>query len=161
VRSELRFRHVSAVQAIVYLGGVLSTPARRSLALQIGIWFLWGFLSNIVAIWLASLVFSGIDYGSFGTLVLAALVYSAVNAVLRPIIVLGALPVVILTFGVALLFIQAFMLWLTGEIVGEFHVSSYWVALGGAVFIWIANAIIDALLKPDFKRRQPRMPVEQ
>jgi len=34
-------------------------------------------------------------------------------------------------------------------------VSSYWVALGGAVFIWIANAIIDLILKPDFKRPGP------
>src|SRR5919201_360192 len=133
----------------------MSTPARRSLGTQILIWFVWGFLSNIVAIWLASLVFSGIDYDSFGTVVLAALVYSAVNAVLRPLLILGALPAVIVTFGVALLFIQAFMLWLTGQIVGGFEVSSYWVALGGAVFIWIANMIIDAILKPDFKRRQP------
>jgi putative membrane protein len=127
---------------------------RRSLGVQIAIWFVWGFLSNIVAIWLASLVFDGIDYGDFGRLVLAALVYSAVNAVLRPIIIFLALPAVIITFGIALLFIQAFMLWLTGQIVSGFEVSDYWVALGGAVFIWIANAIIDALLKPDFKRQQ-------
>ena len=125
----------------------------RSLAAQITIWFVWGFLSNIVAIWLASLVFSGIDYGSFGTLVLAALVYSAVNAILRPIIIFFTLPAVIFTLGLALLFIQAFMLWLTGQIVSGFTVSSYWVALGGAVFIWIANAVIDAILKPDFKRQ--------
>ena len=132
----------------------MSTGAhQRSLGAQIAIWFVWGFLSNIVAIWLASLVFSGISYDSFWTVVLAALVYSAVNAVLRPIIIFLALPAVLITFGIALLFIQAFMLWLTGEIVGGFEVSSYWVALGGAVFIWIANAIIDAILKPDFKRR--------
>jgi putative membrane protein len=128
-----------------------ATQRRRSLGAQIAIWFVWGFLSNIVAIWLASLVFSGIDYDDFGTVVLAALVYSAINAVLRPIIILATLPAVLLTFGIALLFIQAFMLWLTGEIVGGFEVSSYWVALGGAVFIWIANAIIDAILKPDFQ----------
>ncbi len=128
-------------------------PHRRSLGAQIAIWFVWGFLSNIVAIWLASLVFSGISYGSFGNLVLAALVYSAVNAIIRPIIVFLTLPAVIITLGIALLFIQAFMLWLTGQIVSDFEVSSYWVALGGAIFIWIANAIIDAILKPDFKRR--------
>jgi putative membrane protein len=133
----------------------MSSQAQRSLWAQVGIWFLWGFLSNIVAIWLASLVFSGIDYGSFGTLVLAALVYSAVNAILRPLIIFLTLPAVIVTLGIALLFIQAFMLWLTGEIVSDFEVSSYWVALGGAVFIWIANAIIDAILKPDFKQRKP------
>jgi putative membrane protein len=128
---------------------------------QIAIWFVWGFLSNIVAIWLASLVFSGIDYDNFGTVVLAALVYSAINAVLRPIIILLTLPAVIITFGIALLFIQAFMLWLTAQIVSDFQVSSYWVALGGAVFIWIANAVIDAILKPDFKRRQPSAAVRQ
>lgn len=133
----------------------VSTPQRRSLGFQIAIWFVWGFLSNIVAIWLAALVFPGIDYDNFGTVVLAALVYSAINAVLRPIVIFLTLPAVIVTFGIALLFIQAFMLWLTAKIVTDFEVSSYWVALGGAVFIWIANAIIDAVLKPDFKRRPP------
>jgi putative membrane protein len=129
-------------------------PARRrSLGAQMAIWFVWGFLSNIVAIWLASLVFSGISYGSFGNLVVAALVYSIVNAILRPLIILLALPAVIITLGIALLFIQAFMLWLTGQIVSNFEVDNYWWALGGAVFIWIANAIIDAILKPEFKRR--------
>lgn len=132
---------------------------RRSLGSQMLIWFVWGFLSNIVAIWLASLVFSGISYGSFGNLVLAALVYSAVNAVLRPLIIFLTLPAVIITFGLALLFIQAFMLWLTGQIVSGFEVDNYWWALGGAVFIWIANAIIDAILKPDFKRRGPSVQV--
>ena len=127
--------------------------SRRSLGAQMAIWFVWGFLSNIVAIWLASLVFSGISYGSFGNLVVAALVYSVVNAILRPLIILLALPAVIITLGIALLFIQAFMLWLTGQIVSNFEVDNYWWALGGAVFIWIANAIIDAILKPEFKRR--------
>ena len=134
-------------------------PPRRTLGKQIALWLVWGFLSNIVAIWLASLVFSGIDYGSFGTLVVAALVYSLVNAVLRPLIILLALPAVVITLGLALLFIQAFMLWLTDQIVSDFEVSSFWTALGGAVFIWIANAIIDAVLKPDFKRRHAQVSV--
>ena len=134
-------------------------PAPRTLGKQVALWLVWGFLSNIVAIWLASLVFSGIDYGSFGTLVLAALVYSLVNAVLRPLIILLTLPAVVVTLGLALLFIQAFMLWLTDQIVGDFEVSSFWTALGAAVFIWIANALIDAVLKPDFKRRDVQVSV--
>jgi putative membrane protein len=88
--------------------------------------------------------------------VIAALVYSLINVVLRPLIILLALPAVLVSLGLALLFIQAFMLWLTGEIVGSFEVSSYWVALGGAVFIWLANALIDAILKPEFKRPRGR-----
>ena len=134
-------------------------PPPRTLGKQVALWLVWGFLSNIVAIWLASLVFSGIDYGSFGTLVLAALVYSLVNAVLRPLIILLTLPAVVVTLGLALLFIQAFMLWLTDQIVGDFEVSSFWTALGAAVFVWIANALIDAVLKPDFKRRDVQVSV--
>ncbi len=140
--------------------GTRAPAERRSLGAQILIWFVWGFLSNIVAIWLASLVFSGISYGSFGNLVLAALVYSIVNAILRPLIIFLTLPAVIITLGIALLFIQAFMLWLTAQIVSGFHVDNYWWALGGAVFIWIANALIDLILKPDFKRGKSGTKVE-
>jgi putative membrane protein len=118
--------------------------------------FLYGWGSNIVAILVASLVFTGVDYGSFGVLVLASLVFSLVNAIIRPIVVLLALPAVIITLGIALLFINAFMLWITGKIVPGFEVSGFWTAVGAALFIWLAHLALDAVLKPEFKRPRAR-----
>ncbi len=117
--------------------------------------FLYGWGSNIVAIWVASIVFSGVDYGSFGVLVAASLVFSLVNAIVRPIVILLTLPAVILTLGVFLLFINAFMLWLTSLIVPSFEVSGFWTTVGAAFFVWLAHLALDAVLKPEFKRPRP------
>lgn len=117
--------------------------------------FAFRFLSNVVALFVASLVFGGIDHGGFWTLVLAGLVFSVVNAVVRPLVIVLALPAVILTLGLALLLVNALMLWLTGQIVGSFEVSGFWTAVGGAVIVWLANTALEAILRPEARLSPP------
>jgi putative membrane protein len=123
--------------------------ARRGVWDSAGFRFLYGWVTSTVALLVTAAVFSGIDYGSFWTLVVAGLVFSLVNAVVRPLVVLLALPAVILSLGVALLFVNALMLWLTDEIVPSFEVSGFWTAVGGAAIIWIANMAMASIFKPD------------
>src|SRR5262245_9192746 len=115
---------------------------------------LWSWLSNIVALFVAAAIFSGIDYeGDFWILVLAGLVFGLVNAVVRPLVILLALPAVILTLGFALLLVNALMLWLTDVIVGPFEVSGFWTAVGAAIIVWLVNWALAALLRPERRRR--------
>jgi putative membrane protein len=115
---------------------------------------LWSWLSNIVALFVAAAIFSGIDYeGDFRILVLAGLVFGLVNAVVRPLVILLALPAVILTLGFALLLVNALMVWLTDVIVGPFEVSGFWTAVGAAIIVWLVNWALAALLRPERRRR--------
>ena len=115
---------------------------------------LWSWLSNIVALFVAAAIFSGIDYeGNFRILVVAGLVFGLVNAVVRPLVILLALPAVILTLGFALLLVNALMLWLTDVIVGPFEVSGFWTAVGAAIIVWLVNWALAALLRPERRRR--------
>ena len=110
------------------------------LVVRLLVW--WG--ANLLALWVAAQLVEGISYDGFWVLVLAALVFGAVNLVLRPLLVLLALPVVILTLGIALLFINAFMLWLTGKIVADFEVADFfWAAVLGALLVWAVNFVLD------------------
>jgi putative membrane protein len=70
---------------------------------------------------------------------------------------------VILTLGIALLLINALMLYLTDKIVPSFEVGGFWSAVGGALIVWLVNMLIHAILKPDRhwndwtrSRRSPR-----
>jgi putative membrane protein len=103
----------------------------------------------------AAAVFSGIDYGSFWTLLVAGLVFSLVNAIVRPLVILLALPAVVLSLGVALLFVNALMIWLTDKIVPSFEVSGFWTAVGGAAIVWLANTAVDSVFKPQRRRGGP------
>lgn len=112
-------------------------------------------LFNVVAIYLASLVFDGIFYGGeVWVLLVAGLVFALVNAVVRPIVVLLTLPAVILTLGLALFLINALMLWLTDLIVPPFEAQGFWNLLGGAVLVWAVNAVLHALLRRERRWRQ-------
>jgi putative membrane protein len=115
---------------------------------------LWSCLSNIVALFVAAWIFAGVDYGGeFWVLAAAGLVFGLVNAFLRPLILLLALPAIILTLGFALLLVNAFMLWLTDVIVGPFDVSGFWTTVGAAVIVGLVNWALAALLRRDRRRR--------
>src|SRR3954453_16854686 len=107
------------------------------------LWLATGWASNLAAIWVSSLLFDGVSYdGKFWVLAVAALVFLLVNAVIRPIVILLTLPAVILTLGILLLFINAFMLWITDKIVPPFEVSGFWTYLGSVIIIWLVNMIV-------------------
>jgi putative membrane protein len=112
--------------------------------------FLFSWLSNVVALFAAAIVVPGIAYGdTFWALFLAGFVFALVNLVVRPLVVLLALPAVIVTLGLALLLVNAFMLYLTDWIVHDFETGSFWSTVGGALIVWAVNFVIAAVLKPD------------
>ena len=81
------------------------------------------------------------------------------NLVVRPIVVLLALPAVLLTLGIALLFINALMLLLTSALVPDFDVRDFfWAAVLGALIVWLVNMVLHALLpeEPSWRSRPAR-----
>jgi putative membrane protein len=115
---------------------------------------LW-WATNLAALWVASRLVAGIDYGDdLWVLVLAALVFGLVNLVIRPLVVLLALPAVILTLGLALLLVNALMLVLTDLIVPGFRVADFfWAAILGALIVWAVNMVLDAVVRRTPLRR--------
>jgi len=119
------------------------------------IWLVFGWASNLLAVWVTSLVFDGVTYDDkFWVLLLAALVLFLANAIIRPIVIILTLPAVILTLGILLLFINAFTLWITDKIVPDFEVSGFWTYLGSVIIIWLVNLIVYGIFRPD--RQQGR-----
>ena len=108
--------------------------------------FLVTWLFNIIALWVASELLADISYGgNEWVLVVAALVFSVVNVFVRPVVILFTLPLVILTLGIALFFINLLMLYLTSWIVDDFTVDSFWEAILATIIIWIVNTVLEAV----------------
>ncbi len=86
------------------------------------------------------------------TLVIVALIFGVINAVLGPVIKLLSLPFIILTLGLLLLVINALLLMLTSAICGAldvpFQVDGFGTAVLGSIIITIASWILEAVL-PD------------
>lgn len=133
-------------------------------------------------VWLATLVISGITVeGDTGrkvlTLVVVAVIFGVVNAVLRPIIKTIGCFAYILTLGLVSLVVNGALLLLTSKIAEAldlpFHVDKFWpTAVLGALFIgvvsWLLNFFVpdgkDKKRKRDdrdYDRRLPPPPPQQ
>ena len=120
-------------------------------------------LVNGLALWLAGLVIAGIHFGrgadwtgALKTVVLVALVFGAINALIKPILKVLSTPLIWLTLGLFTLVVNAAMLqltsWFSQQLGLAFHVDEFWWdAVLGALVITFVSMILNALL-PDPKR---------
>lgn len=94
-----------------------------------------------LGVWLGSYFVDGIHYEEPMTLLLVVLLLGLFSAILKPILVLLALPFVLLTLGLGILFINAALYLLVGELVPGFEVDGFGAAFFGALWVTILNAL--------------------
>jgi putative membrane protein len=115
---------------------------------------------NAVALWVAAWLVPGISFGDgkfgskFATVVLVALVFGLVNAVVKPIAKLLSFPLIILTLGLFTFIVNAFMLQLTEWIADPLGLSFqiahfFWDAVLGALIITVVSMILGWVVPDD------------
>ncbi len=105
--------------------------------------FLVSWVFNTVALFVAAAIFRGISYGDdWWVLILAGAVFSAANLIVRPFVTFLAIPLIIITLGIALFFVNLLMLYLTSWIVSDFRLEGFWTAVGGTLVIWLVNLLL-------------------
>jgi len=104
----------------------------------------WGL--NVLALWVASELFSSIQFSSTSTMLVSGLLFGAAHAVLKPILIVLTLPVTVLTLGLFLIVINALILLFVAWIVPGFHVAGFWQAVLVALFISVFSFILNLLL---------------
>jgi putative membrane protein len=110
--------------------------------------FLFRFVGNLAALWVASEIFDEFTYGGeFGVLLLAALVFTIVNWIVKPVLAILSIPLIIVTFGIAYFAVNMLMLVLTDAVVGEFEAGSFWTVVGATIVIWLVNVVISAFFR--------------
>lgn len=107
--------------------------------------FLLRWLFNAVAIYLTTLIISGVSVPDFKSAVIAALVLGIVNAFIRPLVLILTLPVNILTLGLFTLVVNALMLYIVSSITA-LHVTTFWAALVGALLIALISTGLSHVL---------------
>jgi putative membrane protein len=116
-------------------------------------------VGNLAALWVASEIFDEMTYGdSFWVLLLAALVFTIVNWIVKPIVAILSIPLIILTLGVAYFFVNVLMLLLTSVLVPDFAVGGFWTYVGATIIIWVVNLVIAAFLHDVGRARDRREP---
>ena len=106
---------------------------------------------NAAALLLVAYLYPGVAMESFFAAMVAALVLGLVNAFIRPLLVLLTLPVTVLTLGLFLFVINAFLFWFAAEIVQGFKVTGFVAALIGSVLYSLITLVTSWLLFPKKK----------
>jgi putative membrane protein len=79
-------------------------------------------------------------------LLAASLLLGILNAILRPILMIAALPLLILTLGLFTFVINALLLYFVANLVNGFSVAGFWPAFKGALVISIVSVIANMML---------------
>ncbi len=120
---------------------------------------------NGLALWLAAVIVPGIHIGEQGdtshtvaTVLVVAIIFGIVNAILKPILTVLSLPFIVVTLGLFLLVVNALMLqltsWVSRQLSLSFHVDHFfWDAIIGALIITVVASILNAAV-PDRDRRR-------
>ena len=113
---------------------------------------------NAVALWITTLVVSGIEVtggstqSNVLTLLAVAFIFGVVNAVLKPIIKVVGCVFYILTLGLIGLVVNALLFlltdWLAGVLNLPFQIDGFWPAFWGAIVMTVVGWLIN-LVVPD------------
>ncbi|MFG3297914.1 phage holin family protein [Micromonospora chersina] len=121
-----------------------------------------GFLIRLaitaVALWVTTLIVPGVKvtghngFNTVFTLVVVALIFGAVNALLKPVIKVFGCVFYLLTLGLFALVVNALLFLLTDWIARgldlSFHVNGFWAAFWGAIVMAVVSWLISVVL-PD------------
>jgi len=100
-------------------------------------------------LWLASALLPGVDIAGYGTLLLAAILYGLVNALVRPVVILLTLPITVVSLGLFLFCINAAMFGLVAAMLDGFTVAGFFSAVLGAIIVSMVSGIASWYIGPD------------
>jgi putative membrane protein len=94
---------------------------------------------------------SGSTVSKVLTLIVVALIFGVVNAVLKPIIKTIGCVFYVLTLGLIGLVVNGLLLWLSSWVAGKlslpFHITGFWPAFWGAIIVgivgWLLNMVVN------------------
>lgn len=114
--------------------------------------FLLRILATAAALWIATQIVPGVTHsGPWTSLLLVAIVFGLLNAIVRPLLKLLTCPLILLTLGLFTFVINALMLWLTSAISSTlglgFHVAGFVPAFLGALVITVVSVLVSLILR--------------
>jgi len=108
--------------------------------------FVFRFIVTGVALLVAAQIVPGLSIESFNAGVVAVFVLAVLNAVVRPLLYLLSAPFIVVTLGLFMIVINAFLLHMVSVLVKGFDVAGFWPAVGGAVLISLVSAIMNLMV---------------
>jgi putative membrane protein len=119
-------------------------------------------LVTAVALWVCTLLVDGIAIGGsdqatrIGTLIVVALIFGLVNAVIKPVIKTIGCAFYVLTLGLIGLVVNALLFllvgWISDKLGLPFQVAGFWPAFWGAIVVAVVGFILHLIIPDSLDR---------
>lgn len=113
--------------------------------------FVFRWLLNSAGLWLFVQLFGTgfsdeqINNG-FGVFLIAGLIFSLVNAVLKPIVIILSLPAILLTLGLFTLIVNGLMVYISLKLAPGLHMT-FWYSILTGIVLSLINYIVSSALE--------------
>lgn len=104
--------------------------------------FLLRILITTVNAFILAHILPGIKIDSFFTAIVVAVVLAVLDAFVKPLLILLTLPATILTLGLFLFVINAFIIMIAEHFVNGFKVESFWFAMLFSIVLSFLNSFV-------------------
>jgi putative membrane protein len=114
-------------------------------------------VSNVAALFVAAWLLSGVSYGdSWWSLLIAAAVFTIVNAWVKPVLAILSIPFIVITLGLFYFLINVLMLYVTDWVVPDFEINTFWWGVLAAIIVSVVNMILSPFLPDPYERYERR-----
>lgn len=120
--------------------------------------FIVRWVLNSFGLWVAVRLF-GTGYtndvvtAGTGGFLLAGLIFSIVNSILRPIVIILSLPAILVTLGLFTIIVNGLMVYVSLKLAPGIHMTFWYSVLTGMV-LSLVNYIVSSALELQYVRRQ-------
>jgi putative membrane protein len=107
-------------------------------------------LVNALALWAAASMVSGIRLSEdFGDILIVALVFGIVNALLKPVLLVLSIPFLLVTLGLFALVVNGALLMITAALTERLAVSGLGAAILGSIVISLVTMFMGRVLEDE------------
>ncbi|MDO6761004.1 phage holin family protein [Tamlana sp. 2_MG-2023] len=94
-------------------------------------------------------ILPGVQVDTYMTALIVAVILAVLNIFVKPLLVVFTLPITVLTLGLFLLVINAFIILIASNLITGFEVDGFWTAILFSVLLAILESILHSLLNDD------------
>ena len=114
--------------------------------------FLLRWLVCSLGLWIAAGIISSIKFeGHYGVIIIAGFILAIINSIIKPILVIAALPAILLSLGLFMIVINGLTVLLASYLYSPLEVKNFWAALFAGIVIGVVNYLVTTILE-DKKR---------
>lgn len=97
---------------------------------------------NSLVIFFFAYILNGVKVKSFFTAVAISILLAVINTFIKPLIVLFTIPLTVVTLGLFILVINAWILMIIDNLLDGFEIKNFWWAVLYSILISVANTLL-------------------